>query len=67
MLILTIFLLLKIFWPNDNAWYKGKLTSFDEQNGRHLVLYDDGESEILDLAKEKVIPIIAAKLAYFLL
>lgn len=44
---------IKVFWPLDKAWYEGRLSSFDALQGKHLVLYDDGEKEALDLGREK--------------
>ena len=42
---------LKVWWPKDSAWYAGTITAF---NGRtkHTILYDDGETEVLNLSKE---------------
>ncbi|KAK3232698.1 hypothetical protein CYMTET_56968 [Cymbomonas tetramitiformis] len=42
---------IEVFWPDDDAWYKGNVV---EQNGFDCgILYDDGEMETLDLSKEK--------------
>ncbi|XP_068662211.1 DNA mismatch repair protein MSH6 isoform X2 [Aristolochia californica] len=43
-----------VFWPLDDAWYEGYVKSFDKDSGKHLVLYNDAEEEVLDLVKEKV-------------
>ena len=43
---------LEIYWPLDEVWYSGKITSFNKSNKRHRILYDDGESEIVSLRKE---------------
>ncbi|OAY70755.1 DNA mismatch repair protein MSH6, partial [Ananas comosus] len=45
---------IRVFWPLDNAWYDGCVKSFDENSGKHLVQYDDGEEEAVELAKEKI-------------
>jgi hypothetical protein len=42
-----------VYWPHDNAWYRGMIQKFDSQSGMHLVKYDDGDKEILDLSREK--------------
>ncbi|KZV46227.1 muscle M-line assembly protein unc-89 [Dorcoceras hygrometricum] len=42
----------KVWWPLDEMFYEGKVTSFDHSKKTHRVDYDDGETEILDLTKE---------------
>ncbi|KAG9457908.1 hypothetical protein H6P81_002416 [Aristolochia fimbriata] len=44
----------KVFWPQDDAWYEGYIKSFDKESGKHLVLYDDAEEEVLELVNEKI-------------
>ncbi|RZR98385.1 hypothetical protein BHM03_00027735 [Ensete ventricosum] len=44
---------IKVFWPFDKAWYEGRVSSFDELSCKHLICYDDGEEEALDLGTEK--------------
>ncbi|XP_027349607.1 DNA mismatch repair protein MSH6 [Abrus precatorius] len=44
----------KVYWPLDKAWYEGLVKSFDNLTSKHLVHYDDGEEESLDLSKEKI-------------
>ncbi|KAI3455135.1 hypothetical protein Pfo_011798 [Paulownia fortunei] len=43
---------IQVWWPLDEMFYEGKITSFDQLNKKHKVDYDDGDHEILDLAKE---------------
>lgn len=45
---------IRVYWPLDKAWYEGCLKSFDKECNKHLVQYDDGEDELLDLGKEKI-------------
>ncbi|KAL7586811.1 hypothetical protein Lser_V15G41433 [Lactuca serriola] len=45
---------IKVYWPLDKAWYEGCVKAFDKSSGKHLVQYDDGEEEHLDLSKEKI-------------
>ncbi|KAJ4838664.1 DNA mismatch repair protein msh6 [Turnera subulata] len=45
---------LRVYWPLDKSWYEGCVKSFDKDSGKHLVVYDDFEEELLDLGKEKV-------------
>ncbi|KAK7259232.1 hypothetical protein RIF29_24833 [Crotalaria pallida] len=44
----------KVYWPLDKAWYEGEIKSFDKVTSKHLVCYDDGEEESLDISKEKI-------------
>jgi hypothetical protein len=45
---------LKVYWPLDKAWYAGKVTAYNASEGTHAVVYDDGEEQDVDVAKEKV-------------
>ncbi|XP_062083571.1 DNA mismatch repair protein MSH6 [Humulus lupulus] len=45
---------IKVYWPLDKSWYEGFVKSFDKDQGKHLVQYDDAEEESLELAKEKI-------------
>ena len=44
-----------IWWPDDHAWYHGRIQGFQVARGEHLVHYEDNEVEWLDLAKERVL------------
>ncbi|XP_039688124.1 triadin isoform X2 [Medicago truncatula] len=43
----------KVWWPDDNMFYKGVVDSFDSSTKKHKVLYDDGDEEILNFKEEK--------------
>ncbi|EIE20176.1 hypothetical protein COCSUDRAFT_18682, partial [Coccomyxa subellipsoidea C-169] len=43
----------QVFWADDKTWYKGDITQHDATKGKHLVEYEDGETEWLDLSQEK--------------
>ncbi|XP_013650225.2 sister chromatid cohesion protein PDS5 homolog C-like isoform X3 [Brassica napus] len=43
----------RVWWPIDKAYYKGVVDSYDSAKKRHLVIYDDGDQEILNLKKQK--------------
>eukprot|EP01083_Nonionella_stella_P227026 805797_1 len=43
-----------ILWPDDNAWYEGIVQEFDAETGKHFIIYDDGGTEWIELAKESV-------------
>ncbi|ESQ37858.1 hypothetical protein EUTSA_v10028364mg [Eutrema salsugineum] len=44
----------RVYWPLDKKWYDGIVTSYNKGEGKHVVEYDDGEEESLDLGKEKI-------------
>ncbi|XP_047334362.1 DNA mismatch repair protein MSH6-like [Impatiens glandulifera] len=44
----------RVFWPLDKTWYEGLVVSFDKISSKHLILYDDGQEEHLDLTNEKI-------------
>jgi len=44
---------LRVYWPLDDAWYKGRVAAYDAASRRHRVKYDDGDEEEVDLGKEK--------------
>lgn len=43
---------IKVWWQDDHEFYEGVIVSFDLEKKKHRVLYDDGETEILNLKKE---------------
>ncbi|GMH33654.1 hypothetical protein BSKO_01488 [Bryopsis sp. KO-2023] len=44
---------IRVYWKADEAWYSGRVASFDSLSGKHKVCYDDGDVEELQLDKEK--------------
>ncbi|XP_074591324.1 sister chromatid cohesion protein PDS5 homolog A-like isoform X2 [Curcuma longa] len=44
---------IKIWWPLDKRFYQGVVQSYDPENKKHTILYDDGDVELLLLSKEK--------------
>ncbi|KFK29743.1 hypothetical protein AALP_AA7G173100 [Arabis alpina] len=44
---------IRVWWPLDKAYYEAVVYSYDSSKRRHLVHYDDGEQEILNLQKQK--------------
>ncbi|CAN6238628.1 unnamed protein product [Urochloa humidicola] len=44
---------IKVWWPDDEMFYKGVVESFDSGSKRHKVAYDDGDVEVLLLREEK--------------
>jgi DNA mismatch repair protein MSH6 len=51
---------IKVLWPADKAWYEGEIAGFNPALCKHLVVYEDGDEEWLDLAVERF-KIIAAE------
>jgi hypothetical protein len=43
---------LRVFWPDDDAFYPGAVTAF--RGGKHEVRYDDGDREWLKLREQRV-------------
>ncbi|KAL9237009.1 hypothetical protein vseg_011602 [Gypsophila vaccaria] len=44
---------INIWWPLDKRFYKGVVKSYDPDRKKHVVLYDDGDVEVLRLDKER--------------
>ncbi|CAL1352064.1 unnamed protein product [Linum trigynum] len=44
---------IKIWWPMDKKFYAGTVKSYDPLKGKHVVLYDDGDIEVLRLDRER--------------
>ena len=43
-----------VFWSSDDAWFEGHVRSFNAVDGKHLVQFDDGDSEWYLLSDEQV-------------
>jgi len=48
----------EVYWPIEKQFYPGVVNSFDEESGKHLINYLDGDTEDLNLSDEiwKLIP-----------
>ncbi|KAK6917884.1 hypothetical protein RJ641_018635 [Dillenia turbinata] len=44
---------IKVWWPLDKQFYEGVVQSYDAQKKKHVILYDDGDVEVLHLEKER--------------
>ncbi|XP_022877905.1 sister chromatid cohesion protein PDS5 homolog A-B-like isoform X3 [Olea europaea var. sylvestris] len=44
---------IKVWWPMDKMFYKGVVKSFDTEKKKHVILYNDGDVEVLRLDKER--------------
>ncbi|KAL0662256.1 hypothetical protein Bca4012_099093 [Brassica carinata] len=40
---------IRVWWPLDKRYYRGEVTSYDPSRKRHMVVYEDGDQETLDL------------------
>jgi hypothetical protein len=43
---------IEIWWADDKVYYAGTVTSYSSTTGKHSILYDDGETEKLDLQQQ---------------
>ncbi|XP_035545747.1 sister chromatid cohesion protein PDS5 homolog A isoform X2 [Juglans regia] len=44
---------IKVWWPMDKRFYQGTVKSYDPLKRKHVVLYDDGDVEVLRIEKER--------------
>jgi DNA mismatch repair protein MSH6 len=44
---------IQVWWQDEGAWFTGSVASYDTNSGKHVVDYDDGDGEELDMAQEK--------------
>lgn len=44
----------RVWWSADAEWYSGEVASYDTTTGEHLVEYDDGDIQTIDLQFDKV-------------
>lgn len=44
---------IEVYWPDDDAFYRGRVTKFCESTSRYRVEYLDGDIELLDLCAEQ--------------
>ncbi|KAF9617250.1 hypothetical protein IFM89_035194 [Coptis chinensis] len=44
---------IKVFWPLDQSWYLGLITSYDTQRNLHHIKYDDRDEEWINLENER--------------
>ncbi|GIL92473.1 hypothetical protein Vretifemale_19939 [Volvox reticuliferus] len=45
---------IRVLWPEEEAWFCGRVTRYNAGTGMHTVEYDDGDVEHLHLAAEEV-------------
>ncbi|XP_039016298.1 sister chromatid cohesion protein PDS5 homolog A-like [Hibiscus syriacus] len=44
---------IKVWWPLDKQFYEGTIKSYDPIKKKHVILYDDGDVEVLRLERER--------------
>ncbi|KAI3499028.1 hypothetical protein L1887_34820 [Cichorium endivia] len=44
---------IKVWWPMDKVYYEGVVKSYDHESKKHVILYDDGDLEVLRLHRER--------------
>ncbi|XWS12972.1 hypothetical protein CRYUN_Cryun37aG0135600 [Craigia yunnanensis] len=44
---------IKVWWPMDKQFYEGMVKSYDPIKRKHVVLYNDGDVEVLRLERER--------------
>ncbi|CAG9467722.1 unnamed protein product [Pedinophyceae sp. YPF-701] len=47
---------LEVYWEDESDWFAGAVADYDADEDKHLVEYDDGDEEWLELAGEKTRP-----------
>eukprot|EP00877_Chromochloris_zofingiensis_P013854 jgi/Chrzof1/8722/Cz03g21270.t1 len=52
----------EIWWPQDEVFYAGTVVSYQAKAGRHVVRYDDGDTEVLNMSKQKWRRVAAGKM-----
>ncbi len=45
---------IRVYWKDDEAWYKGRIAKYDSETKKYLVEYDDGDEEYVDITTDKV-------------
>eukprot|EP00171_Calliarthron_tuberculosum_P001315 IDg1315t1 len=43
---------IEVFWPDDNQYYRGKVSAINESDGKYTIDYDDGDQEIITISNE---------------
>lgn len=39
----------EVFWEGDGVFYRGTVTGYSTSSSKHLILYDDGDLERVNL------------------
>ena len=51
----------EVWWDGDRQWFPGRIAKFTARTGRHLIAYDDGDEETVDLKRQRLrwLPVVA--------
>ena len=51
----------EVWWDGDRQWFSGRIAKFTARTGRHLIAYDDGDEETVDLKRQRLrwLPVVA--------
>ena len=52
---------LKMHSPSDDSWHLGKVTHFNRRSGKHRLLFENGSTDVIDLATERLVFLSAAE------
>ena len=44
----------RVFWPEENAFFTGIVAAYNSKTGKHTINYDDGDVESVTLTKERM-------------
>lgn len=42
----------RLFWPLEQRWFNGRVTKYNHAKHKHRILYDDGDHEWINVARE---------------
>lgn len=42
---------LEVFWEGDGVFYRGTVTGYSTTSGKHTIMYDDGDTERVNLSQ----------------
>jgi len=46
---------IKVYWSQDNTYHEGKIKKFKRESRKHVIVYEDGDEELLFLPDQKYI------------
>lgn len=45
----------RVYWVDEKEWFEGEVVAYCERDGRHKLVYDDGDVEEVWLASERFV------------
>ncbi|KAL4517804.1 hypothetical protein Ndes2526A_g02182 [Nannochloris sp. 'desiccata'] len=52
---------IRVYWKDDDTWYKGRIGQYDPDTTKYLVEYEDGDEEWLDLKRTRSTAVAAKR------